>query len=43
MAYELSNQDAEAVATYTRVVDEFPTSLYRFDAESKIDSLSGGG
>jgi len=43
MAYELSNQDAEAVATYTRLVDEFPTSLYRFDAESKIDSLSGGG
>jgi len=43
IAYELSNQDAEAVTTYTRLVDEFPTSPYRFDAESKIDSLSGGG
>ncbi len=43
IAYQLSNQDAEAVTTYTRLVDEFPTSPYRFDAESKIDSLSGGG
>ncbi len=42
-AYQLSDQDAEAVITYTRLVDEFPTSPYRFDAESKIDSLSGGG
>lgn len=43
VAYQLSNQDAEAVITYTRLLDEFPTSPYRFDAESKIASLSGGG
>ena len=42
IAYQLSNQDAEAATTYIRLVDEFPTSPYRFDAESKIDSLSGG-
>lgn len=43
IAYQLANQEAQAISTYTRVLNEFPDSQYRFDAESELDSLAGGG
>ena len=43
IAYQLSNQQTEAISAYTRLLNEFPASQYRFDAESELDSLSGGG
>jgi len=42
-AYQLANQDDSAVTTYMRLLGEFPASPYRFDAETELDSLSGGG
>ena len=43
IAYQLANQDAEAVTTYMRLLGEFPTSVYRFDAQTELDSLASGG
>jgi len=43
IAYELANQEAEAVTTYMRLLGEFPSSAYGFDAQTKLDSLAGGG
>lgn len=43
IAYQLANQETEAVATYMRLLGEFPASQYRFDAQTKLDSLAGGG
>ena len=43
IAYQLANQDAEAVTTYMRLLGEFPASVYRFDAQTELDSLAGGG
>lgn len=43
IAYQLANQQTEAISTYTRLLNEFPASQYRFDAEAELDSLSGGG
>lgn len=38
-AYELADQETDAATTFTRVVEEFPTSPYRFDAERRLESL----
>jgi len=43
VAYQLADQEADAIATYTRLLNEFPASQYRFDAESELELLSGGG
>ena len=43
VAYRLADQKEEAIATYTRLLNEFPASQYRFDAENELDVLSGGG
>ena len=40
-AYRLADQESQAVTTFTRVVDEFPTSSYRFDAERELATLDG--
>ena len=45
-AYELTGQDSDALAAFTRVVEEFPLSLYASEARRKADALdlvaSGG-
>tara|TARA_B100001123_G_scaffold385179_1_gene458563 strand:+ start:7378 stop:8121 length:744 start_codon:yes stop_codon:yes gene_type:complete len=38
-AYELAGQKALALATYNRVVDEFPLSVYSRDAAAKLEML----
>ena len=43
VAYKLADREAEAIATYTRLLNEFPASQYRIDAESELELLSGGG
>ena len=40
-AYELAGQDADALATFTRVVEEFPFSVYSSEARRKADALGG--
>ena len=40
-AYELAGQDADALATFTRVVEEFPFSVYSSEARRKTDALGG--
>ena len=41
-AYRLSDRPAEAVTAFERLVDEFPVSGYRFDAERELDTLGSG-
>ena len=41
-AYRLSGRVAEAVTAFQRLVDEFPVSGYRFDAERELDMLGSG-
>jgi predicted negative regulator of RcsB-dependent stress response len=38
-AYQRAGRTPDAVRTYTRVVDEFPTSAYASDARRRIDDL----
>ena len=38
-AYEFADQGTNAATTFTRVVQEFPASPYRFDAERRLESL----
>ena len=38
-AYELSGQDSDALAAFTRVVEEFPLSIYVSEARRKADTL----
>ena len=38
-AYTLSGQSAEAVSTFQQLIDEFPASGYRFDAQRELDTL----
>ena len=40
-AYELAGQDADALAAFTRVVEEFPFSVYSSEARRKTDALGG--
>ena len=38
-AYRLAGQYAEALQTFTRIVDEFPGSLYATDARQELETL----
>ena len=38
-AHELAGQDVEALAAFTRVVEEFPFSIYLSQARQKVDAL----
>lgn len=38
-AYELAGQDSDALAAFTRVMDEFPLSIYASEARRKSDAL----
>ena len=40
-AYQLADQPTEAIATFTRVIEEFPASAYRADAEREVEVLRG--
>ena len=42
-AYELSGQDADAIAAYTRVIEEFPLSVYRQEAQRAVATLGRPG
>jgi outer membrane protein assembly factor BamD (BamD/ComL family) len=41
-AYALAGRKAEALQTFSRIVDEFPQSLYAADARREADALRGG-
>ena len=41
-SYQLADQPAEATLAFQRLVDEFPASGYRFDAERELDRLGAG-
>ena len=43
IAYQLANQDTEAVSIFSRLLIEYPGSPFRFDAETLLDRLSSGG
>ena len=38
-AYRLAGQDSDALAAYTRVLEEFPLSLYLSDARREAETL----
>ena len=38
-AYQLADRSSEALVVFYRVVEEFPGSTYRFDAEREIDTI----
>ncbi len=40
-AHELAGRDADALAAFTRVVEEFPFSVYSSEARRKADALGG--
>ena len=40
--YRLADQPADALLAFQRLVDEFPASGYRFDAERELDALTAG-
>ena len=42
-AYGLADRSGDARATFQRVMDEFPDSLYRADAERELQALQTGG
>ena len=42
-AYQLADQSADALAAFTRVVEEFPGSLYFPDAQREVESLRSVG
>lgn len=39
-SYQLADQRAEATMAFQRLIDEFPASGYRFDAQRELDSLT---
>lgn len=39
--YEMAGNDTEAIETFTRVVNEFPTSQYATTAQQEIDRMEG--
>lgn len=41
-SYRLDNQPVAAEAAFQRLIDEFPASGYRFDAEGELDTLAAG-
>ena len=41
-SYQLADQPLEATLAFQRLVDEFPASGYRFDAERELDRLAAG-
>ena len=41
-SYQLADQPGEATLAFQRLVDEFPASGYRFDAERELDRLVAG-
>ncbi len=41
-SYRLAARPAEATRAFQRLVDEFPASGYRFDAERELDTLAPG-
>ena len=41
-SYRLAARPAEAMQAFQRLVDEFPASGYRFDAERELDTLGSG-
>ena len=41
-SYQLADQSVEATLAFQRLVDEFPASGYRFEAENALDRLSAG-
>ena len=41
-SYRLAERPDEATGTFRRLVDEFPASGYRFDAERELDTLASG-
>ena len=41
-SYRLAARPAEALHAFQRLVDEFPASGYRFDAERELDTLDSG-
>lgn len=41
-SYQLADQPVEATMAFQRLVDEFPASGYRFDAERELDELASG-
>ena len=41
-SYRLADLPAEATLAFQRLVDEFPASGYRFDAERELDTLASG-
>ena len=42
-AYLLAGQSDDALAAFTRVVEEFPISVYYADAQRRVDTLRQGG
>ena len=38
-AYALAGRKEEAVRTFTRVTDEFPTSMYSSDARRELEDV----
>jgi outer membrane protein assembly factor BamD (BamD/ComL family) len=40
--YVLAGRTPEAVQTFKRITDEFPTSLYAADARKELDVLAPG-
>lgn len=41
-SYRLAERPVEATRAFQRLVDEFPASGYRFDAERELDTLASG-
>ena len=42
-AYELSGEETDAISAYTRVIEEFPLSVYRQEAERAVEMLGQPG
>ena len=42
-AYQLAGQSDDALAAFTRVVDEFPVSVYYTNAKQEVEALRQGG